>query len=71
MSAHFGPFLRSFFHLTRPPETVPEYPLRCQHCCEPIKLGKRNPLCYRDAAGLYVCKADTYLPHRPMPSVLG
>lgn len=68
---HFGPFLRSFFH--RPLVTVPTYPLRCQHCEEPIRLARRRPAGYSDADGLFVCKTspDAYLPHCPMPSVLG
>lgn len=55
------------------PSTVPDFPLRCQHCEKPIQLVGRSvriPL-YRDRAGFFICETNAYLPHRPMPSVLG
>lgn len=53
---------------------VPEFPLRCQHCEKPIKLTKTTKHIgsqFSDEDGKFMCETSTFLPHRPMPSVLG
>jgi hypothetical protein len=67
-------FWRQVWRSRRPdtPDHVPDYPLRCQHCEEPIVLVKgnfRSPL-YRDPTGVYGCGERRAIPHKPMPSVL-
>lgn len=72
-------FPRRIFLARRTPATVPAYPLRCQHCLARIKLDKSAPSAsFVDEAGWAVCETgtwfspdDSYIPHRPMPSVLG
>lgn len=72
---HFGPILRSFFR--RPLATIPEYPLRCQHCCEHIKLYSvghdADGPAFIDPYRSVVCDpmADHIVFHHPMPIVLG
>lgn len=58
------------------PDHVPDFPLRCQHCNEPIGRSRWNliddgvrVMLFRDASGEYSCAPAR--PHKPMPSVLG
>jgi hypothetical protein len=66
-------------HLT--PDTLPEFPLRCQHCEAAIRLAAVHPservtvsghdgALFRDASGHIVCDRQHKILHRPMPSVL-
>lgn len=65
------------------PDALPDFPLRCQHCDNLIRLAAvhpseliaaaddyRGPL-FRDAGGHIACDRDHRILHKPMPSVLG
>jgi hypothetical protein len=73
-------FWRQVWRSGRPdtPDHVPDYPLRCQHCDEPIVLahaadvatwGLLDQTLYADQEGHYACPGFAF-PHKPMPSVL-
>jgi len=54
------------------PDALPPYPLRCQHCPEPIEfVGWCGGSMFADPAGRITCDAEQHIPHRPMPSILG
>jgi hypothetical protein len=53
-------------------DRVPDFPLRCQHCEKPIRFVKNTKHIgpkFADEDGVYMCEAEIYLPHRPMPSI--
>jgi hypothetical protein len=71
--------VRFFVHGPGTPDTVPEFPLRCQHCDSAIRLtgvdhpavrGWMEPI-FSDADGHLVCDPRERVLHKPMPSVLG
>ena len=76
LSSAFGQLFRHLRRGNQPKLSafVPEFPFRCQHCEKPIKLAKTSrhvASAFCDDEGIYFCETSTFLPHRPMPSVLG
>lgn len=74
-----------FFFFRNPdndtPDTLPDFPLRCQHCealirlvavhpSERVTVGDHEGHLFRDEAGHIACDAEHRILHRPMPSVL-
>ena len=76
----FALFARQVLRSGRPPalDYVPDFPLRCQHCEEPLRFvtiperpdgSHLDSPSFRAPDGSCCCRPG--IPHKPMPSVLG